>query len=160
MQVTFANATPADAAALAEISRRTFDDDSRRFLGQEPGGPPGYDSAPWQADMMRRGKYVKILADGRLAGGLIVFRMGGDHYELGRIFIDPAFQNRGLGGQAMRWIETAFPARRWTLDTPTWATRNHHFYEKLGYVRVREEGDGPARLVFYEKRLPIGETQP
>lgn len=154
MQVTFENASPADAAALTEISRRTFDDDSRRFLGRATGGPPGYDSAPWQAQMMRRGQYVKILADGQLVGGLIVFRMGKAHYELSRIFIDPAHQDQGLGGQAMRWIETAFPARRWTLDTPGWATRNHHFYEKVGYVRLREEGTPPHTLIFYEKRLP------
>lgn len=58
------------------------------------------------------------------------------------------------GGQAMRWIETAFPARRWTLDTPGWAARNHHFYAKLGDVRLREEGTPPHTLIYYEKRLP------
>ena len=80
--------------------------------------------------------------------------MGGNHYELGRIYIDPAYQGQGIGAIAMRWIETAFPARRWTLDTPGWATRNHHFYEKLGYVRLREEGTPPHTMIFYEKRLP------
>ena len=154
MQVTFETATPADAAALTEISRRTFDDDLRRFLGKEFGGPPGYDSVPWQARMIRQGRYVKILADGVLVGGLIVFPMGGAHYELGRIYIDPAYQGQGLGAIAMGWIETAFPARRWTLDTPGWATRNHHFYAKLGYVRLREEGTPPHTMIFYEKRLP------
>ncbi len=33
----------------------------------------------------------------------------------------------------------AFPeAQKWILGTPSWAIRNQHFYEKMGFVRVRE----------------------
>jgi len=33
----------------------------------------------------------------------------------------------------------AFPeATTWTLGAPSWAIRNQHFYEKMGFVRVRE----------------------
>ncbi|HEX3050003.1 MAG TPA: GNAT family N-acetyltransferase [Aggregatilineaceae bacterium] len=152
MTVTFEHATLNDVPALVAVQTRCFDDDSQRFLGTESGGPPGYDSAPWQIDMLHKATaYLKIVEDGRIIGGMIIFRARGNaHYELGRIYLDPACQNRGIGTLAMRHLEKAFPqVKRWTLGTPIWATRNHHFYEKLGYQRVRQS----AEDVFYVKRL-------
>jgi GNAT superfamily N-acetyltransferase len=149
--ITFKRAVVTDSADLTAVQKRTFDDDSRRYLGTETGGPPGYDSHKWQLTMMKRGLYYKILSDGQLIGGMIIFNLGGGHYELGRIFIDPNFQNQGIGTQAMAFIEQRFPdARKWTLDTPAWAVRNHHFYEKLGYVRVGEAtlGGGLAGILY------------
>jgi ribosomal protein S18 acetylase RimI-like enzyme len=148
----FEKATPADAAVLTAVQKRTFDDDSRRFAGRPGGGPPGYDSERWQlVTMIKAAAYYKILDDGQVIGGIIVFDKGGGHFHLGRIWIDPDYQDRGIGGQAIRFIEQAHPqATKWTLDTPAWAVRNHHFYEKAGYVKTRE-ADG---FFFYEKKMP------
>ena len=156
--IRFEQATPADAPALAEVQTRTFDDDSRRFAGQPCGGPPGYNSAAWQIDMLRRATaYYKILSDDQIIGGIIVFNLKPGHYELGRIYLDPAFQDRGIGQQAIRFIEQAHPdAVRWTLGTPSWAARNHHFYEKVGYVKTREVQDGDMIEFRYEKRIAPG----
>ena len=152
--ITFERTTPADAAALTGVQTRTFDDDARRFGGQDCGGPPGYDDVGWQLQIMQRGHYYKILCDGQIVGGIIVFNLGRGHYELGRIYLDPDYQDRGIGTQAMAFIEAAYPqAARWILDTPGWATRNQHFYEKLGYVRVREERSGGEVSICYEKRI-------
>lgn len=74
MQITFERAAPEDALILTDVQTRTFDDDSRRFAGQSSGGPPGYNSAQWQVEMMLRAEaYYKILADGQIIGGIIVF---------------------------------------------------------------------------------------
>jgi GNAT superfamily N-acetyltransferase len=147
----FEKATPDDAAALTAVQKRTFDDDSQRFAGQPSGGPPGYDSERWQLMMMIRATaYYKILDDDQIIGGIIVFDKGGGHFELGRIWIAPDYQDRGTGGQAIQFIEQAHPqATRWRLDTPAWAVRNHHFYEKAGYVKIREANG----FFFYEKRM-------
>lgn len=150
MNVTFERATVADVAVLTAIEKRTFDDDSQKFLGKETGGPPGYDSEEWNRNMLRRAHYLKILADGQVVGGMIVLDLRHGHFELGRIWIDPDYQNLGIGGKALAYIEEAFPqATRWTLDTPTWATRNRYFYAKHGYREVREDGEG----VYFEKRV-------
>ena len=154
--ITLKLAAPQDADALAAIQTRTFDHDSRQHGRGERGGPPGYDSAAWQRRMMRKAAYYKILEDGQIIGGAIVFDNGGGHIYLGRIYIDPDYQNRGIGAQAMRLIEQAYPsARRWTLETPLWALRNQHFYERQGYVKVGEqrvEGEDQADVV-YEKLI-------
>ena len=81
---------------------------------------------------MTVGKYYKILADDRIIGGFIVFLKGQGCCELGRIFIDPDFQNQGIGTRAFEFIWTEFPeARRWTLGTPAWNRRTRHFYDKV-----------------------------
>ncbi len=153
---TFEIATPSDAAALTRVQTLTFDHDSRQHGRGEFGGPPGYNDEAWQIKVMQHWHYYKIVVDGAIVGGLIVSAMGGDHYELIRIYIDPAYQNQGIGAQAIAFIEKEYPqAKRWTLDTPLWALRNHHFYEKHGYVKIGEMpiDDGAFTLVLYEKRI-------
>ncbi len=149
-------AGPDDAPALVEVQTRTFDDDARRFGGRPSGGPPGYDSLDWQLWAMRKAIYYKIVDGERIVGGLILFDMRRRHFNLGRIFIDPDYQDRGIGTRAILLAEQAHPhVNRWSLDTPDWATRNHHFYEKLGYVKVGEEAIAgePFALWLYEKRI-------
>jgi GNAT superfamily N-acetyltransferase len=155
--IHFQKARPEDAEALTEVQVRTFDDDARQFAGQPGGGPPGYDSVDWQLRMMKRGIYYKILADDQIVGGFILFDMRRRHFNLGRIFIDPNWQNQGIGTQAIEFMEKAFPyVKKWSLDTPHWAQRNHHFYAKMGYVKVGEDSPGGMGecLYLYEKRIP------
>ncbi len=141
--IRFARATPRDARTLAEVSRRAFHSDVA-CGAPGPGGPPGYDSAEWPKKMMRLGQYFKILLDGRIVGGIIVFPQGPRHYELGRIFVDPAVQNQGIGAQAFEFLWQEYPlAKRWTLGTPAWNKRTRHFYAKMGFVAVgMDEPDG------------------
>ena len=138
-------ATLKDAARLTEIQTRTFDDDNKlKPPGCSMEGPPGYDSVDWNAGWIAKTPYYKILFDGQIVGGIIVFALGEGLYELGRIYVDPDFQNQGIGQQAVRQMFGAFPeAQKWTLGTPSWAIRNQHFYEKMGFVRVRETGVDP-----------------
>lgn len=75
-------------------------------------------------------------------GAFIVF-LGSDVGNPGdnvllTIFVDPDWQNHGIGSQAMRYIFSSFPGKRWELGTLEWATRNHRFYEKNGFVKIKE----------------------
>lgn len=155
MTIQLEKATPADAAQLTALQVRAFDEDVRRYPDAPAGGPPGYDDVAWQLEQMRRGHYFEIRDDGELVGGAIVFRTGPASCELGRIWVDPPRQGRGVGARAMELLEDAFPyATLWTLDTPAWATRNHSFYGHRGYRKVREAPVGRMVLFFYEKRIP------
>jgi RimJ/RimL family protein N-acetyltransferase len=144
-------AKPADTETLARVSERAFHSDIRHGA-PGLGGPPGYDSAAWQAKMMRMADYYKILVDDQLAGGMVVWRKGTRHYELGRIFIDPDFQNQGIGTQAMEFLWETYPlAKRWTLDTPAWNLRTRRFYEKLGFDEIGQDAHG---LLLFERWTP------
>ena len=140
-----------DAKALAEVSRRAFNNDIH-YGAPGAGGPPGYDSEEWQHQAMRFTHYYKIVADGRIIGGFFVYDKGPGHRELVRIFLAPEVQNQGLGARAMQLMEQAFPdTRTWSLDTPLWNQRTQHFYEKMGYIRIGVNDEG---LVLYEKTMP------
>jgi len=138
-------ATSKDAARLTEIQTRTFEDDNKlKPPGSSMEGPPGYNSADWNAGWIAKVPYYKILFEGQIVGGIIVFDMGQGHYELGRIFVDRDFQNRGIGQWAVGLMFAAFPeAEKWTGGTPSWAIRNQHFYEKVGFVKTSETEINP-----------------
>jgi GNAT superfamily N-acetyltransferase len=147
--IRFEKAKAKDATSLARVSRRAFDYDIH-YGAPGPGGPPGYKSDQWQSKMMRIGQYYKILADEQIIGGFIIFRKAPREYELGRIFIDPDFQNQGIGAQTFEFIWKEFPlAKSWTLSTPAWNQRNRHFYKKVGFVKIGQDGyDG----ILFERR--------
>jgi GNAT superfamily N-acetyltransferase len=152
MDITFEHPTAADAQTLVQVQIRAFHDDARLYPGVEIGGPPGYDSVEEMLQDIDKYHCHKIVCEGRIVGGIVVFDRGQGHLHLDRIYIDPDYHNRGIGTRAMHFIEETYPATKWSLDTPIWAVRNHHFYEKMGYVKVKEiEADG-ITLVSYEKQ--------
>ena len=151
--LTLEPARPDDAATLADISRRAFDGDAA-VGAPGPGGPPGYDSAGGQRQMMNEAStYWKVLLDGRIVGGAIVFCYPRGRYYLARIYLDPDVQRQGLGLRAMEALLAAYPeARTWRLETPPWNRRTRAFYEKLGFRVVRET----AEDVFFQKTMSGG----
>ena len=149
--IRFDKARPTDAKALALASQRAFHSDIH-CGASGIGGPPGYDSAAWQAKMMRIADYFKIVADDKqIVGGFIVFRKGTREYELGRIFVDPDFQNQGIGTQTFSFLWETYPlAKRWTLGTPAWNRRTRHFYKKVGFVEI---GKDMHEGILFERQI-------
>jgi GNAT superfamily N-acetyltransferase len=141
----------ADIPELTHIMKRAFDDDSQKHLGKSEGGPDGYDNG----DFFRRwvfgeagGAGWKIMVNGKIAGAFIVWILPDGNNILGNIFIDPAMQDIGIGTRTWKFIEATYPETVvWRLDTPTWAKKNHHFYEKLGFAQEKVEGEN----VHYRK---------
>jgi GNAT superfamily N-acetyltransferase len=148
--IRLAKARPRDADALARASERAFHSDIH-CGAPGLGGPPGYNVPAWQTKMMRLGEYYKIVVEDEIVGGVIVFRKGTREYELGRIFVDPDFQNQGIGTQAFEFLWQEYPlAKRWTLGTPAWNRRTRHFYTKVGFVEIGEDGHGG---ILFERRI-------
>jgi RimJ/RimL family protein N-acetyltransferase len=153
MNISFERATVADAEDLVKAQIAAFHHDSLLYPGLEIGGPPGYDSVEAMRKKIGEDECYKIVDAGQIIGGIVVFDMGQRHYHLDLIFIDPAHHNRGIGTCAIQFIEQTYPAKQWSLDTPSWAIRNQHFYEKLGYVKVKEETHPEIILFGYEKQI-------
>lgn len=148
-------ATAADAQILAAIMKETFDAQKQRY---SPGNavqdnnvsPPGYDSAVMHTYFIEQSHYYTIEIDGKIIGGACVDYNGRRHARLDKIFIDPAYQGRGLGSGILAFLEAEFPlAEVWKLETSGKQTANHRFYEKAGYSRIYE-----SEAEFgYEKRI-------
>jgi ribosomal protein S18 acetylase RimI-like enzyme len=156
-QLRIVEATEADIPAMTEVMTRSFDDDSQRFRGEPEGGPDGYNDGRFLRKWMAPGYCCKIVVGDRIIGAFIIFK---DYPQtgtnvLGTIFLDPEYQNLGIGSHVMNYVHQTFPAKHWRLDTPEWHTRNHHFYEKLGYKKVGEQEEPHAdfTLRIYQKDI-------
>jgi len=130
-----------DIAQLAPIVKRAFDEDTKRHLGLDSGGPSGYDNG----DYIRRwylkddADAYKILLDGNLIGGICVsISSSGENY-LTNIVIDPLCHDKGIGLIAWKYIEQKHPGTKiWKTETPGYSTRNHNFYiNKCGFKVVK-----------------------
>ena len=147
----FLQAKPEDAPELTRICKIAFDDLSLRTLGNVEGGPPGYDSVEYQLERIGSTPYLKIVLYEKLIGGIILYKKENGHILLGRIWITPAQRNKGIGTKALQHLEKSFPTKKRSLETPTYAKGNHHFYEKMGYIKKGIVPDIPEPLYLYEK---------
>ena len=147
MSLQFLKAGTADAVSLMCISKKAFDSDVE-VGAKSAGGPPGYNSLSFHTKMARMNCLYKLVDDYKIVGGALLF-LKDDILNVGRIFVDPEYFRKGYGIFMMQQIEESFAeAKVFTLDTPIWNVRTNAFYQKLGYVEVRRDGD----FVYYEKR--------
>jgi GNAT superfamily N-acetyltransferase len=156
MTTTFERATAADADALLHAQIRAFHDDARLYPNVELGGPPGYNSMDEILRKIGQDGYFTIRHNGQIVGGIVVDHKGEGHYHLDILYVDPDYHNLGIGSQAMQFLYKTYNAKKWTLDTPLYALRNQHFYEKFGFVKVdewTEEGEDGITLIAYEMHI-------
>ena len=147
MSLQFLKASTADAVSLMCISKKAFDSDVE-IGAKGAGGPPGYNSLSFHTKMARMNCLYKLVDDYKIVGGALLF-LKDNELNIGRIFVDPEYFRKGYGIFMMQQIEESFAeAKVFTLDTPIWNVRTNAFYQKLGYVEVRRDGD----FVYYEKR--------
>jgi GNAT superfamily N-acetyltransferase len=162
LNLTFERITEADVPELTKVMTRAFDDDAQKHLGVEKGGPEGYDDGEFFRKWLFGYEWTvgyKALSDDRILGAVIVWKFETGKNYLGTIFVDPDHQDRGVGKRIWDFIESTYPdTKSWQLETPGFATKNHHFYEKCGFTRVEvkpAEGDMPGESWVYRK-----ETRP
>ena len=141
LSINLRRAEHEDAVVLTEICTRAFDHAMYVWAnGQKLDSnlcPPGYNAVRLHEYVIREWDYYVVEADGCAIGGISVNVLGHGIARLDKIYIDPVCQGRGVGSQVIRQIEAAYPhILHWRLETSGRQTSNHHFYEKLGYVRI------------------------
>ena len=159
LHLSFQVLTEEDILDIAPVMKRAFDDDSQKHLGKESGGPPGYDNGDffrtWLLPYQESVGY-KIISDQQLIGGIIVWILPEGNNILGTIFVDPVFQDQGVGQQTWAFIEEVYPETlSWRLGTPAWATKNHHFNQKCGFTQVESDPLIPPEddIIIYRKEM-------
>ncbi|NJK72178.1 MAG: GNAT family N-acetyltransferase [Synechococcaceae cyanobacterium SM2_3_60] len=80
----------------------TLKDGSRLEMRSVPKFREIYD---YMLEKIDQDESYTVRADGQIIGGMVVFDRGGGHYHLDLIYIDPAWHNRGIGGQALAFLE-------------------------------------------------------
>ncbi len=132
-----------DIPALTVIMKNAFDYDTRIHLGKKEGGPPGYDDGSFlrKWGLHPAATSYCIYLDKKLAGGIILWISQNKENRLGNIFIDPAYENKGIGTRIWQRIEQLYPDTKiWYTETPIFSHRNHNFYiNKCGFHVIKIE---------------------
>lgn len=133
--VKFTVALESDAKILRDIAVSAFEEDKINYGSM----PPGIETIEWHLSKIKNGMYYKIMIDDKIVGAINLYDLKNNHFRLGAVYIDPTYQNQGIGTKAIDFIENTYPdVKKWSLDTPYKSYKNHKFYEKHGYVKVEE----------------------
>ncbi len=152
MRVRIEKAVPADAEAILRLQRLAYEGEAEVYHGVlfAPLAETVDDVRAKFADHL----VLKASCGGtpQIVGSVRLF-LQGDTCHVGRLIVEPALQNRGIGTQLMRAAEGQLPqANRFELFTGQHNHRNIRFYEKLGY-RIYKTVPRNERLhwVYMEK---------
>lgn len=146
MQLSFRDIDSADIPHLDRMMANAFDRDFQQHAAPGQVQTHHYE----QGDFFRKWPFgcidqvaYKIVINETIVGAIIVWMFARNESVLGLLFVDPRYQNYGIGVQAWRFIEERFPeVTRWTLATPEWSVKNHYFYEqRCGFSKIGSDGD-------------------
>lgn len=161
MILTYKKLEQGDISELTPIMKAAFDADTRMHTDLEEDGPNGYDNGELLLKLMRleNAESKVIYADDKMVGGYTVIK-DKDIYTLDMLFISPFCASKGIGTRVWQDIEKEYTeAKTWMLETPDYSKRNHHFYEKCGFKKIKEhsfEGGGKSFVfIKHVKRYPI-----
>jgi len=145
---TFGLASISDLPELVNVAKSAFIDDER-FKPQEAiaGGPPGHDKLERHRQWLDSLIYFKCEDNGSIVGTCTV-EINGHEAKINGIHVVSESMGQGIGSYMLREIQSKMPhVTKWTLITPDYATRNHHFYEKNGFL-LKQKGDVEPDLGF------------
>lgn len=147
MHINYREAHREDAELLIRIYNLSFYDDYIRY-----GECPAYGRS--RADMEASiGKYPKLIIyyDDIPIGVVSAARKEQGEYDLGCLCVIPEYQGRGIGTQAIRYLQEYYPDwRRITLITPADKLENVEFYtRKCGFRIEGTEMDGNVEVCHF-----------
>lgn len=135
-----------DASELIRVKTNAFKEEANLYGS----APACCNSLENQIKSIKEHYCYKILDENKIIGGMEVRQRGEGYFRIAYIFVDLEYQNKGIGSMAMKFLEDEFPeAQRWILETSYLSYRNHHFYEKLGFVKIGESAPKPEKNGFY-----------
>ncbi|MBU3189407.1 GNAT family N-acetyltransferase [Clostridium bowmanii] len=121
-------------------------------------GPTGYNDGSLIKLLNENEKYENyvIVYDNNTVGAYTVALKPNNEYNLEMLYIDPKYRENHLGAIVWKDIEEKYiAAKKWTVETPDYSKRNHHFYtQKCGFVFHRENlCPNGAKSYIFEKQL-------
>ena len=151
MDIRIERATIEDAKDLILVQNDAFLEDFEAY-----GECPSFKES---IDVMENhiiNDFIFMIIDGKYIIGDIQIKENPENkYYLRVISILKTYQGFGIGQKAIKFIENEFiNAEEWSLITPYKSLRNHHFYEKMGYIKVGEYRHSPVLIMFkYQKNI-------
>jgi GNAT superfamily N-acetyltransferase len=156
--LTLSKANRSDIVPLRDLAVNAFDEDKiYRPNNIEDGEPPGIGSVEKHEQWLNSKIYLKCTQNDMLVGSCILDIIE-DRGVIGGLHVAPDVMNSGIGSWIINKILGMYPnVSTWTLETPDYAIRNHHFYEKNQFV-LKEITPLEPSLGFgfykYERTVP------
>lgn len=150
MDIKFERATIDDIEALINVRNQSFYSDYVKY-----GECPGYNiSKENMTNSILNTISYKIICNNEIVGNISIKDNHDNTYCIGCLCVIPDYENKGIGKEAIRFIESELPnSTVWNLETPVDKRRNHYFYKKAGYSIVDEFMDGSVKLALFEKKI-------
>ncbi|MDR2884135.1 MAG: GNAT family N-acetyltransferase [Deferribacteraceae bacterium] len=101
------------------------------------------------------GVFLKAInEDGAIIGSVRGYSDNGTLY-IGKLIVRPDLQGQGIGTALLREIERVCPHNRYELFTGTKSVRNIKLYERIGYLKFKEEDMGHGVIFIYLCKNPL-----
>jgi hypothetical protein len=148
----------ADYGILTKIMTSAFNEDTSMHTGLDEDGPTGYNDGSLIKKLNEHENYesYKIIYENNIIGAYTIGFNRNDEYTLEMLFIDPSYRENHLGTLVWNHIEHKYiNAQKWTVETPNYSKRNHHFYtDRCGFKFVREHTyNNDCKSFIFEKLL-------
>lgn len=147
MNIEYKKAEITDAKLLTDIYDSAFYSDYIKY-GECPAY--GLTKEKMERSITDIPKFV-ILCDGEPVGCVSGKKVKEGVYEVGCLCVIPAFQGKGIGTRAIKFITSYYKDwDRFTLITPIDKEENVKFYtEKCGFKIVSSEMDGSVKVARF-----------
>lgn len=158
-----AQATPKDAETLLTLQKMAYRSEAERY--NDWSIPPLTQTIASLDDDFSKGVVLKATVGERIVGSVRA-RIAGDICAIGRLFVDPEFQGKGIGTLLLRSAERSCagsesrsgdggPCKgvaKFELFTGSESERNIRLYLRAGYRVARTQALSPqVSLTFLEK---------
>lgn len=156
MNCEIIKANPKDIRALIKIQKKAFEP---LYQVYKDDNSPYFNTIAQLKKHTKRSDtlFYKILAEGRLVGGLFWQNRGNGYWYLNRVFIDPEYQGRRIAQTAILKSEKyLLDAKLLGVDFPVDRTANKKCYEKCGFTTdtgKRIQINEKLTLAVYEKQI-------
>jgi ribosomal protein S18 acetylase RimI-like enzyme len=148
LQIETANVDDADEILV--LQKEAFQSEAKAYNDFEI--PPLTETLNELKQLFKNHIFLKATIDGKIVGSVRASLNSGTCH-IGRLVVNPKFQNQGIGSKLLAEIEhKCCVCKRFELFTGIKSARNIHLYEKAGYRAFRTETVcGKLSLICFEK---------
>ena len=142
----------ADLSEILDLQKRAFNEVAK-LMGR-------YDLPPLlQSEEELRTEYLNgtvlkcISEDNRIIGSVRGYKDNENVCHIGKLIVDPAFQNRGIGKALMYEIERCYSTcEKFSLFTGEETPNTVFLYKKIGYQIIGKQNLGGIEMYLMEKK--------
>jgi GNAT superfamily N-acetyltransferase len=155
MNVTVKEASMDEFEEINQKMKQAFIDISVKYVGDPNLIPPEISDGSLLKEFIPKKEYFNIFLDIDIVGGYYIrpYKNSPKDMELRVFWVATEHQGKGIGTIGWNLIEQTHKSKVWWLETPKFALSNQHFYEKLGFKKVKENAFPTVTLILYRKEI-------